>query len=76
MTVARRKILIFLGLLVLIGLACWQRSHIGVDVLGQRIRALGPWGPVAYIFLVLIAPPLFIPGSVITLAGDALFGPL
>ena len=75
MTAARKKILIFLGLLVLIGLAYWQRSHIGIDLLVQQIRTLGPWGPAAYIFLYLIAPSLLIPGSAITLAGGALFGP-
>ena len=67
--------LIFLGLLVLIGLGYWQRSHIRIDLQVQQVRALGPWGPAAYIFLYLIAPSLFIPGSAITLAGGALFGP-
>jgi len=76
MTATRRKILIFSGLLVLIGLAYWQRSHLRIELLVEQIRALGPWGPAAYIILYLIAPPLFIPGSVITLAGGALFGPL
>ncbi|MFQ5918053.1 MAG: TVP38/TMEM64 family protein, partial [Candidatus Binatia bacterium] len=72
---ARKKLFIFLGLLALIGLAYSQRSHLRIDLMVEQIRALGPWGPVAYIILYLIAPPLFIPGSAITLAGGALFGP-
>jgi uncharacterized membrane protein YdjX (TVP38/TMEM64 family) len=71
----RKKLFIFLGLLALIGLAYSQRGHLRIDLMVEQIRALGPWGPVAYIILYLIAPPLFIPGSAITLAGGALFGP-
>lgn len=71
----RKKLFIFLGLLALIGLAYSQRSQLRIDLMVEQIRALGPWGPVAYIILYLIAPPLFIPGSAITLAGGALFGP-
>ncbi|MFQ5539894.1 MAG: TVP38/TMEM64 family protein [Candidatus Binatia bacterium] len=71
----RKKLLFFLGLLALIGLAYTQRGYLRIDLMVEQIRALGPWGPVAYIILYLIAPPLFIPGSAITLAGGALFGP-
>ncbi len=38
------------------------------------IEGLGALGPVAYIFLYVIASLLFVPGSVLTLGGGALFG--
>ena len=72
----RKKIVLFAALLAIIGLAYWQRAQLRFDFLVEQIGALGPWGPAAYLFLYLIAPPLFIPGSAITIAGGALFGPL
>jgi uncharacterized membrane protein YdjX (TVP38/TMEM64 family) len=52
------------------------RHHIRVDLLLDQIRALGVWGPLAYIVLYSIAPSLFIPGFPLTIAGGALFGPV
>ena len=72
----RKKIVLFAALLAIIGLADWQRVQLCFDFLVEQIGALGPWGPAAYLVLYLIAPPLFIPGSAITIAGGALFGPL
>lgn len=40
------------------------------------ILGYGPWAPILYIALYVIACVLFIPGSPLTLAGGALFGPL
>lgn len=40
------------------------------------IGELGAWAPVAYVAMYLIAPLLMVPGSAITLAGGALFGPV
>lgn len=73
---ATKKILLVAVLLVLIGLALVFRDHIRVDILLAQIRALGPWGPLAFILLYGIAPPLFLPGFPLTLAGGALFGPV
>ncbi len=38
------------------------------------IRKLGPWGPVMFICLYVVATVLFVPGSVLTLGAGALFG--
>jgi uncharacterized membrane protein YdjX (TVP38/TMEM64 family) len=38
------------------------------------IAGLGPWGPVMFILLYILACVLFVPGSVLTLAAGALFG--
>ena len=42
----------------------------GLDWIGK----LGPWGPVIFVGLYVAATVLFIPGSVLTLGGGALFG--
>ncbi len=38
------------------------------------IAGLGPWGPVTFIILYILATILFIPGSLLTLGGGVLFG--
>lgn len=38
------------------------------------IDKLGPWGPVIFVLLYVVATVLFIPGSVLTLGAGALFG--
>jgi uncharacterized membrane protein YdjX (TVP38/TMEM64 family) len=40
----------------------------------ERIRGLGPWGPVAFIALYVLATVLFLPGSVLTLGAGVVFG--
>jgi uncharacterized membrane protein YdjX (TVP38/TMEM64 family) len=71
-----RKVILVVVLVGLIGLAFMFRHHIRVDLLLDQIRALGVWGPLAYIVLYSIAPSLFIPGFPLTIAGGALFGPV
>ena len=47
------------------------------DLLKQAldwIDELGPWGPVIFIALYIVATVLFIPGSVLTLGAGAVFG--
>jgi pyruvate/2-oxoglutarate dehydrogenase complex dihydrolipoamide dehydrogenase (E3) component/uncharacterized membrane protein YdjX (TVP38/TMEM64 family) len=38
------------------------------------ISKLGPWGPVIFVALYIVATVLFVPGSVLTLGAGALFG--
>jgi uncharacterized membrane protein YdjX (TVP38/TMEM64 family) len=73
---ATKKILLVAVLLALVGLAWALRDQIRVEVLLEQMRALGLWGPLAFILLYSIAPPLFVPGFPLTLAGGALFGPV
>jgi len=40
----------------------------------SRIGRLGPWGPVIFVIVYVVATVLFIPGSVLTLGAGALFG--
>ena len=38
------------------------------------IAKLGPWGPVIFVCLYIVATVLFVPGSVLTLGAGAVFG--
>jgi len=40
----------------------------------RRIQALGPWAPVAFVAAYALAAVALVPGSVLTLAGGAIFG--
>jgi uncharacterized membrane protein YdjX (TVP38/TMEM64 family) len=42
----------------------------------QALRRFGPWAPVLFVLFHAVATVLFVPGSVFSLAGGALFGPL
>jgi len=47
------------------------------DLLKQAldwIRKLGPWGPVIFVSIYVVATVFFIPGSVLTLGAGAVFG--
>ncbi|HEV2548899.1 MAG TPA: VTT domain-containing protein [Stellaceae bacterium] len=77
MTAARRvlpRIGVALLLAVAIAWAVANRQQFGGFALG--VGALGAWAPLAYIGLYVVATILFLPGSVLGLAGGALFGPV
>ncbi|OZH54688.1 membrane protein [Hydrocoleum sp. CS-953] len=40
------------------------------------IDTLGPWGPITFIIIYILATVLFLPGSLLTLGAGVLFGPL
>lgn len=57
-------------------LACSRYLHLQ-DILRNALDAigrLGPWGPIAFILLYILACVLFIPGSILTLGAGAVFG--
>lgn len=68
-----------LALIVLLGaLAAWvfmHRSEIDVQSLGAAVHRAGPWGPLAFMAIYAVATVAALPGTVMTLAGGALFGP-
>jgi uncharacterized membrane protein YdjX (TVP38/TMEM64 family) len=45
-----------------------------IPVFAEWVKGLGVWGPVAFIAGYVVAAVLFIPGSLLTLAGGAIFG--
>ena len=44
--------------------------------LAQELRRFGPWSPILFVLVYSLATVLFVPGSILTVAGGALFGPL
>ena len=75
-----RSYLLRVGALVLlvvsIGMGWLYRDQFGVENIEGWVRQLGFWGPLAFVGIFCVAPALLLPGSVLTLAGGALFGPL
>jgi uncharacterized membrane protein YdjX (TVP38/TMEM64 family) len=59
-----------------IGLAWWYRDTLTAEAIVPWVEGLGIWGPLVFMGIYGLAPALFVPGAVLTLAGGALFGPL
>jgi uncharacterized membrane protein YdjX (TVP38/TMEM64 family) len=62
-------------LLAAIAWAVTNGHRFDVGSIEQGIADLGAWGPIAYMGLYVAATVLFLPGSILGLAGGALFGP-
>ena len=73
------KVLRYLLLAVLLAGIAWATLHRGEfdnAALERWVQQAGAWGPLAFMAGYAIATVLFLPGSVLTLAGGALFGPV
>ena len=66
-----------LGLLLLlaVGVAVFLRDRFDVAALQAWVESAGAAGPIVFMMFYALATVLFLPGSVLTLAGGALFGP-
>jgi len=76
---SRWKWLLYLGgfiVLIAAAILAFKYFH-GQELLKQAIAWVGqrgPWGPIIFIAIYIAAAVLFIPGSVLTLGGGAVFG--
>ena len=70
------KILLAVSLVVAIGFAVAYRDALDVNRLQMWIDEAGVFAPVVFMLIYAAATVLFLPGSVITLAGGVLFGPV
>ena len=59
-----------------IGAAILYRDHFDAQLLAQWIEDAGAAGPLLFILIYAVGTVVFLPGSVLTLAGGALFGPV
>jgi len=59
-----------------IALAWWSRDTLTTAALVAWVERLGVWGPLVFVGIYCLAPALFVPGSMLTLTGGALFGPI
>ncbi len=51
------------------------RGHLSRDALEEHVAALGIWAPLVFMAAYAFAAVAFMPGSIFTIAGGALFGP-
>jgi uncharacterized membrane protein YdjX (TVP38/TMEM64 family) len=70
------RILLFVMLLVSVTLAVLYRDRFDAQALVAWTDNAGAAGPLLFMLIYAVATVLFLPGSVITLAGGALFGPV
>ncbi|MCK5383453.1 MAG: VTT domain-containing protein [Gammaproteobacteria bacterium] len=70
------RIVLFLGLLVAVMLAIIYRDQFDAAALEAWVRDAGPVAPLLFMLIYALAAVLFLPGSFLTLAGGALFGPV
>lgn len=70
------KLLIFLVLAAGIALAIVYRQQFDAASLQSWVNDAGIAGPVVFMLIYIVGTVFFFPGSVLTLAGGALFGPL
>ncbi len=70
------RILIALALLAAIVAAILTRDRFDAAALQAWVEGAGAAGPLLFMAVYALATVLFLPGSVITLAGGALFGPV
>src|SRR3989338_5450626 len=70
------RALLFAALAGAIVLAVVYRDQIDVATLEAWIKDTGALGPAVFMLVYVIGTVLFLPGSVLTLAGGALFGPI
>ena len=68
---------VFVGLVALVALLALARAFdapAGLEAALAAIRGLGPWGPVLFVALYVLATVLFLPGWILTLGAGAVFG--
>lgn len=70
------RILLGLSLLTAVGAAIALRDQFDAAALQAWVEGAGSAGPLLFMLVYALAAVLFLPGSVITLAGGALFGPV
>ena len=63
-------------LLVAVSTSIYYRDRFNLELLQQWIDGAGWWAPFLFILVYVVATVLFLPGSVLTLAGGAMFGPV
>lgn len=66
----------FVFLVVAIAVAWLNRGYLTTETVTAWVERSGFWGPVVFVGIYVLAPALFFPGSILTLAGGALFGPV
>ena len=72
----RQRIVLLLVLVICVSVAIFYRDQFDAAGIKQWVDAAGVAGPIVFVLIYAVATVLFLPGSVLTLAGGALFGPV
>jgi uncharacterized membrane protein YdjX (TVP38/TMEM64 family)/rhodanese-related sulfurtransferase len=67
---------VFVLLVAAIAFAVSYRAALGTEVLEAWVQRFGVAGPLVFMAIYALGTVLFLPGSVLTLAGGAIFGPV
>ena len=70
------RLVLVVALLAGISWLALHRELLKTASLEQELLRFGPWAPVLFVGLYALATVLFFPGSILTVAGGALFGPI
>ena len=70
------RIIVFVFLIAGITTAVTYRKQFDIDVLGDWLAGAGVMAPLLFIGIYAISTVLLMPGSVLTIAGGVLFGPV
>jgi uncharacterized membrane protein YdjX (TVP38/TMEM64 family) len=70
------RLIVAAALLAAIVWLAFHRSVLEPSALELELRRFGRWAPILFVLLYAVATVLFVPGSIITLTGGALFGPV
>lgn len=70
------RVILAAALLAAIAYFATHRDLVSPSRLEDELQSFGRLGPILFIFIYAIGTVLFVPGSVLTLAGGAMFGPI
>jgi len=70
------RLIVVATLLATIAWLAFHRSFLEASVLERELHRFGRLAPILFVLLYGLATVLFVPGSIITVAGGALFGPV
>lgn len=70
------RLIVFVLFLAGITLSIIYREHVDSQVLEQWVQDAGFAGPIVFMMIYAIGTVFFLPGSILTVAGGAIFGPV
>ncbi len=70
------RLALALALIAAVAVAFYYRDGLSLATLDASIKQAGMLGPLLFMAIYALATVLFLPGSILTLAGGALFGPV
>lgn len=71
-----KPLLMVVSLLAIFGLSGFFREHVDLKLLLDFVHKTGPLAPIAFCGIFLVAPTIFLPYSLLAIAGGAIFGPM